>query len=534
VTSSDPLLGQKIGPYVISRHLASGGMGMIYLGEHPEIGSKVAIKVLLPRYVKSATIVQRFFDEARAVNRIGHPGIVQVMDYDELPEVGVYLIMEYLEGKTLQELGEAKGGFSPGETVEIIRQAADALQASHDAGIIHRDLKPANIFLVPDATRPGGQQVKILDFGIAKIVEHQYDSESMTKTGTVVGSPLFMSPEQCLDSKHVDHCSDIYSLGAIAYVMLTGRVPFDAPSVGKLVLMHRTIRPAAIREFTLKVPEALDLAVRKALETELEDRFQSMREFAEAMEEAVSGTAEAGHDGGSPDPEAALAFKNTAPREAVKSGDPTTEISRRPPSRVWMAGGALVAAAVILVALYALVIRPADPAAAEQEGASISGNPSNPAAAAPAAKGESAGTLAPPAPAVAPKQGLPEQQGTVLITFDLFPTSALIKVDDRPVIENPLAFSRSEDPHRLRIEAEGYEAQEHEFVADRNKTLRIVLKKSPLGRQGKTAARPAKPRKGSIRKPGDVSMGAPPRPPPAKVKQKGPKPKKDSPYFNDL
>jgi len=288
MTSQDALIGKKVGNYKIIKCLGQGGMGSVYLGEHPEIQSRVAIKVLLPQYVRSDTVVKRFLDEARAVNRIGHPGIVRITDCGEQDDVGVFLVMEYLEGETLQAAGERQGKFSLEDAVGILRQLASALQASHDSGIVHRDLKPANIFLVEDPTLPEGVRVKILDFGIAKLLESGDEVTDVSRTGMVIGSPLFMSPEQCLDSKNVDHRTDIFSLGIIAYAMLSGCLPYQADTLGKLIVKHRESSPPPLRSVAPEVSPALDGVVRRALAMEEEARFQSMEELGEALASALS------------------------------------------------------------------------------------------------------------------------------------------------------------------------------------------------------------------------------------------------------
>ena len=288
---TDSLIGQTVGNYRIIKCLGKGGMGAVYHAEHPEIESKVAIKVLLPRFVSAPDIVKRFFDEARSVNRIGHPGIVRIHDCNEHEGVGVYLVMEMLEGETVAERYESRGKFSIDVVVRLLQQVASALDASHKAGIVHRDLKPPNIFIVPDPDIPGGERVKILDFGIAKLVEDHGTIGGDTETGAIIGSPLYMSPEQCIDSKSVDHRTDIYSLGAIAYRMLSGEYPYEADTLGKLIIKHYKEKPRPISSLVPDIPEDLEWVIDQALEVDREDRFQSMMELREAVQEAMEVTA---------------------------------------------------------------------------------------------------------------------------------------------------------------------------------------------------------------------------------------------------
>ena len=290
LSDTDPLVGKTIGSYRIIKCLGKGGMGAVYFGEHPQIESKVAIKVLLPRFVSAQDIVRRFFDEARAVNRIGHPGIVRIHDCNRQDDVGVYLVMELLEGESLAERFARRGRLDWEEVARLVQQAASALQASHETGIIHRDLKPANIFVVPDPDMPGGERIKILDFGIAKLLEDNDPLDGHgTKTGMVIGSPMYMSPEQCIDSKAVDHRTDIYSLGAIAYRLMAGEFPYEADTLGRLILKQQKEKPAPLRSLDPDVPRAIADVIHRALETDREDRHADMAIFRSAMRAAVEG-----------------------------------------------------------------------------------------------------------------------------------------------------------------------------------------------------------------------------------------------------
>ena len=280
-------MGQTISSFHVTRKLGEGGFGAVYLGQHPEIESKVAIKVLREQFVTDSSMVERFMDEARAVNRIGHRGIVRIHDTGRLPEVGAYLVMEYLEGESLLDRFRRKGPLPADEAVRFIMQACTALGACHRAGIVHRDLKPANMFIVADEDLPGGERVIILDFGIAKLVQQQ-DLGRATATGTLLGSPLYMSPEQCIDSKNVDHRSDIFSLGVVAYELLAGQCPYEADTLGQLVIKHDSEEPPPLRELRSDLPLPLEQAVARALERQPEDRYQNMEELRRALEVASS------------------------------------------------------------------------------------------------------------------------------------------------------------------------------------------------------------------------------------------------------
>ena len=286
---SDGLVGQKIGNYQITRILGEGGMGAVYLAENPKIESKVAIKILHPMHGMDPAIVKRFIGEARAVNRVGHPGIVRIHDFGEAEGVGTYLIMEFVEGRVLREELKVRGKLPGVDVANILSQAAATLGEVHKKGIIHRDMKPENMFLVPDLALPGGVRVMILDFGIAKLNEEGHGMGSSTMTGVVFGSPNYMSHEQCCDTKNVDIRTDIYSLGVIGYELLTGHIPYKAESLGDLVRKQLMEVPPPPSLSNPDCTAALDQVVLKALCVEPDKRFQNMDDLVTAIHLALDG-----------------------------------------------------------------------------------------------------------------------------------------------------------------------------------------------------------------------------------------------------
>jgi eukaryotic-like serine/threonine-protein kinase len=218
--------GTAIGEYVVEGKIGEGGMGVVYAATHPVIGKKAAIKVISHSLSRDTDAVQRFIQEARSVNTIRHINIVDVFAFGQLPDGRRYFVMEWLQGSSLA--GRIAGGpMPPFEAVEVLDQIADALEAAHEKGIVHRDLKPDNIFLVD--VRGGRQLVKLLDFGIAKLMD-EGGVINRTRTGMMMGTPGYMSPEQARGVR-VDHRTDVYALGAIAFELLTGKLPFDGESV---------------------------------------------------------------------------------------------------------------------------------------------------------------------------------------------------------------------------------------------------------------------------------------------------------------
>jgi serine/threonine-protein kinase len=278
------LIGKSIGNYQIKSKLGEGGMGTVYLGEHPLIGKRVAVKVLLEELSANQQIVDRFFNEAKAVNAIGHQNIVDVVDFGTIKsDTGldiVYFIMEYLDGESLA--GRIKRqGLTLQEATHVIGQSCSALAASHAKGIVHRDLKPDNIYLCP---RGGDRNfVKILDFGIAKLTGDGPGGSMKTRTGLVIGTPAYMSPEQCEGKGLIDHRSDIYSLGVLMYELLTGRVPFPGDGFGEVLVAHLTKTPEAPSSLNPDIRPEIEAIVLHAIEKDKNRRFQSMEEMEQAL-----------------------------------------------------------------------------------------------------------------------------------------------------------------------------------------------------------------------------------------------------------
>jgi serine/threonine protein kinase len=292
----DPMIGKVVeGRYRIIEQLGEGGMGVVYTAEHVEIEKRVALKVLRDDFSKRPEVVERFRQEARAASKIGHANIVDVTDFGQLEEGGVYFVMEYLEGIGLSELIEEKP-IEITRAIPIIRQIAHALMAAHEKGIIHRDLKPENIFLVE--REEGRDYVKILDFGIAKISDRDSEGERLTKTGMIFGTPEYMSPEQA-SGKKTDKRVDIYALGCIMFEMFTGNVPFDGESFMAVLTQHMFEDVPKIEEMNPKttVTEPVKKVVYKAMAKEASDRYRDMRELEEDLDRALEGISPEGNWG---------------------------------------------------------------------------------------------------------------------------------------------------------------------------------------------------------------------------------------------
>ncbi len=271
------------GKYRIIRELGSGSMGAVYEGENLQIHRRVAIKVLLPSVAQRKDTVQRFEREAQAAGRIGSEHIVDVLDLGIMADGGFYMVMEFLEGMTLRDRIRSRGRLTPRDIVPVAQQLLTGLELAHDAGIIHRDLKPDNVFLMREhAGQP--DFVKILDFGVSKFNPlNCEDGMSMTRTGTVVGTPFYMAPEQAKGARDVDERSDLYSVGIILYEAITGQVPFHAGTFNELIFKIVLETPPPPETFVPDLDPAFGRIVRRAMAREANGRFQSAAEFREVL-----------------------------------------------------------------------------------------------------------------------------------------------------------------------------------------------------------------------------------------------------------
>jgi len=274
------LIGQVLADrYHVVKKLGEGGMGQVYLAEHVKMGRRSAIKVMNPSMTHDADAVARFNREAANASRITHPHVCAVYDFGETPDGMIYLAMEFIEGEPLTEILERDGALPVPRAVTIFRQTADALQAAHDLGIVHRDLKPDNIMITRG--RDGGDFVKVVDFGIAKAIGGDETGQKVTKTGLVVGTPEFMSPEQ-LSGDKLDGRSDLYSLALVFFRMLTGRLPFQADTVQETMIKRLTDEPAQLVQARpdLSFPTGLQEVLDQALARTPAQRYQSVAKFA--------------------------------------------------------------------------------------------------------------------------------------------------------------------------------------------------------------------------------------------------------------
>ena len=279
---TDSLIGQVLAEkYRIDERLSEGGMGTVYRGIHVLMDKTVAIKVLRPSLAADQKLVARFSREARAASRISHPNALSVTDFGEAEGGIVFLVMEFLSGETLKEVIRREGPLPLSRIIEILRQVGGALDAAHLQGVVHRDLKSENIMLL--ATN-GADYAKVLDFGIAKITEREgkYDP-ALTAPDLVIGTPQYMSPEQCSQSTNIDARSDIYSLGVILFEMLVGHVPFTGESPTTIMLKHLQEPVPSVLDERPDIPRVVGRIVSQALAKRPEERYQTVSEFIEDL-----------------------------------------------------------------------------------------------------------------------------------------------------------------------------------------------------------------------------------------------------------
>ena len=280
------MIGETLGTYRIVSEIGQGGMGVVYAAEHTLLGRKAAVKVL--RDDLDGEHVERFFNEARAAARLHHPSLVEVYDFGN-QEGRAFIVMELLVGESLAARLEREPRLPFSLAGPITRAVANALHVAHGEGIIHRDLKPANIFLIEDSDAPSGIRAKVLDFGIAKLVRDEQPRSVRTHSGAVIGTPRYMSPEQCRNARMVDARADVYSLGCILYEMVLGVAPFDYDTWAELVGAHLHETPPKPRELDPNLPEVVETLILKMIEKAPEARFSSMPEVARAIETALAG-----------------------------------------------------------------------------------------------------------------------------------------------------------------------------------------------------------------------------------------------------
>jgi serine/threonine protein kinase len=289
------VIGRIVGKYRLLAPLGEGGMGTVYRAEHVVLGSPAAVKVLLPQFTADGVVVDRFFQEARAASAIRHAGIVEVFDFGRLDNGQAYIAMELLRGEDLASFLTRRGTLDAPLATQIAMQMLAALNATHVVGVVHRDLKPDNIFLVRDPGAPGAIRVKLLDFGIAKLVGTPLGVPALGPPGSgarprtknmILGTPAYMAPEQCRGGAQIDARADLYAVGCLLFELLTGRPPFVAAGDGEVMAMHIYEPPPRLGSLAPELPRELDALVAKLLTKDPADRIPSAAYALATLERA--------------------------------------------------------------------------------------------------------------------------------------------------------------------------------------------------------------------------------------------------------
>jgi serine/threonine-protein kinase len=481
----------EVGEYRVLRKIGEGGMGAVYAAVHPVIGKRVAIKVLAPHIAKHPELVRRFVDEARAVNKIGHPNIVDIFSFGWLPDQRHYFAMEYLDGQNLADRMKA-GPIAVDEARRLLGQICSALEAAHQTGIVHRDLKPDNIWVAQP--RHGESFAKLLDFGIAKLLGDG-DQGAHTVTGAIMGTPAYMAPEQCR-GVGVGPRADVYALGVILYEMFTGRTPFVGSFV-ELITQHLADIPAPPSRHAPIAP-ALERLILACMEKDPAKRPASPAALRQQLELALAEAppAAAGHV-----PSVAEAPRSpVGPIAVVASGDTlapppgktwpgaTLMPARTRLSWAWIGGGAAALVALVLISAYA------------REHGRSDRKPSQPAAVTEGI-GDGAGAAAAPVGPPGHVRVVAQNAG-----------SARFYIDDRLVAsgarEADLPSVAPDRAHVLRVEADGLQPAERRFTVAAGGVVEIQLALSSAPKIVETPAAPALAPAGAVPAHGPGHSGA--------------------------
>jgi serine/threonine protein kinase len=504
------MIGETFGNYRVRELIGEGGMGVVYLAEHPAIGRRAAVKILRDGLTDNAEATARFFNEARAANAIRHPGIVEVFDCGTLPSGVSYIVMELLEGEPLSGRLRRVGMLPIEEARRIAVQTASALAAAHAAGIVHRDLKPDNLYLVPDDRDTAAELVKVLDFGIAKLGQTGSGPVSVrTRTGSVMGTPAYMSPEQCRGTRETDHRSDIYALGVILFEMVCGRPPFVSEGFGEMIHMHLNEPPPSPRSLNPAVPEYMERLILWCLAKDPADRVQTMSDVHAALtgrptlpNPALPGTRTPSARTPTPaaTPPVSTTFTGAAQASAHRIDVPPSPRARRAP--------AMLLAALAVIAVVAWLTR----------GSWMPGH----AATVTVAPGPTVAVPATPRPAAVPPQADPKPPGTVTAAIASEPAGArVVREKDGAVIGmTPFheTWPAGNGVTRLRLELDGYRPEAVVVPHDRGVDLSFTLHKQT------PAEAPHKHHEGKHTSP-PLPAGPPPKPAePPKPVEPPPKP----------
>lgn len=465
--------GHMVGEYRVEAKLGEGGFGTVYRAVQPVIGKPVAIKILNRELSSNPEMVSRFVDEARAVNQIRSRHIIDIFAFGALPDGRQYFVMELLDGITLEDHLEAQGRLSPAETAQLLRSIARALDAAHAAGIVHRDLKPENIFLVRE--EDGSVTPKLLDFGIAKLAGDK--GSAKTRTGVPMGTPYYMSPEQCRGAK-IDHRTDIYSLGVVIHQLVTGVLPFVADSFMQVLFKHASEPPPLPSAVVPELGTRFDAVILAMLEKEPDARPQSASQAIESFAACVPAGATLSEFAAGATVPADVVLRAATPADlaALRSATPPDLSARTAPpletsapagsSRSVLVFAILGLLGVVGVGLGAFALtRPSEAAPPSSETAQAL-------ASAPPVAASSAEPVVEPVDA--PK--------TVTLDIQSEPKEVDVLLGDKKLGSLPadtIVVDRADEQIELTIQADGYEPSKLSVKPSANAVLSVKLKKTP-------------------------------------------------------
>jgi serine/threonine-protein kinase len=480
--------GQAVGEYIVEHKLGQGGFGAVFRATHPLIGKVVAIKVLARKFSIDPEMVSRFQAEAKAVNQIRHRNIIDIFSFGTLPDGRCYYIMEYLDGEPLDTRLDRDGAIALVDAMPILNAVARALDAAHAKGIAHRDLKPENIFLARD-TDGGADQVwpKLLDFGVAKLLANDDGTKHKTRTGIPIGTPYYMSPEQCR-GKDVDHRTDYYAFGVLAYMVLTGRHAIDADDYMSIMMAQLTEEPVPPSQVNPELPPGVDDVIAWLMKKHPMERPQNLATAMRALEQAA-------RDGGielpytrmttpvdalsphTPAPgalRADLATTRAGSNPALASTTPST-VASKPLARPTRSRAPLIFASVAValagaVIAYVVVTRDTDD---RREQRAIATNPSPSPSPSPA---PTPTPTPPPTPTPAPPP-----PPTITLSITNVPTNTEVSIAGKIIGTAPgdIAIDRNDAEVELVLRHAGYLPTKQTIVLDRDQTLHPAMHHAP-------------------------------------------------------
>jgi eukaryotic-like serine/threonine-protein kinase len=479
------------GKYELIKLLGEGGMGAVYEATHLLIGRRLAVKFLHVQYATNQEVITRFQREAQAASKIQHEHIIEVTDMGATADKTPYIVMEYLEGRDIKALLGEVGPLPPRRASHIMLQALSGLQAAHDVEIIHRDLKPENIYVINKSGNP--DYVKLLDFGISKFRSLEGEGvKGLTQTGTVLGTPYYMSPEQARGDQNISTRSDIYAMGVILYQMLSGQLPFDAPNYNALLIKILTEEPPDLLTLNPDIPVEMVDAVRKAMSRNPADRFQDCVEFQQVLRPFAPGSF------GTMDQHLSMASRTAIQAALSKTQTPLETVHGKAAAPggnrkiAIIAGAAVAAVGIVLAVLFA---------------AGVFGAKAPPPVPVPVPVAVAAQPVAPVAKPAEPPSAPKPATETVHLRVAATPAEAAVKIDgtagknpfDGPVVKDGAV-------HTVEISAAGFETQTAQVSFDRDQELSYALEKAVSGKKGKAAAKTG----GTKPAPGAVEVAVPP------------------------